>query len=92
MLHADVIGSVTSSVKHASMTGCKLLLVQPLAADGKTPDGDPQLAIDSQGAGKGHLGAGQGMRVVITSDGKTTREILGDETTPVRWCVLGVCD
>ena len=85
MLHAEVIGSVTSSVKHVSMTGCKLLLVQPLSADGETPDGDPQLAIDN-------LGAGKGMRVVITSDGKTTREMLGDETTPVRWCVMGLCD
>ena len=85
MLHAVAIGSATSTVKHASMTGCKLLLVQPLAADGKRADGDPQLAVD-------RLGAGMGMRVVITSDGKTTRELLGDDTTPVRWCVIGLCD
>ena len=85
MLHALVIGSATNTVKHASMTGSKLLLVQPLAADGKTADGDPQLAVDQ-------LGAGKGMRVVITSDGKTTKKLLGDETTPVRWCVIGLCD
>ena len=33
------------------MQGWKLLVVQPLAADGCTPDGEPVLAVDNLGAG-----------------------------------------
>ena len=38
---AEVIGTATATVKHHSMTGWKLLIVQVLLADGETPDGDP---------------------------------------------------
>ena len=82
---AFVVGTATSTVKHASMRGQKLLVVQPLMADGRSPDGDPQIAVDSVGAGKGE-------RVMITSDGKFTREVLKAEATPVRWSVIGISD
>lgn len=85
MLQATVVCAVTATVKHASMEGWKLLLVQPLAADGRAPDGDPQLAIDAIGAGKGDA-------VVITSDGKQARSLIGAEDTPVRWSVIGLQD
>ena len=45
-----VVGTATSTVKHATMNGQKLLIVQPLMADGKTPDADPQIAVDAVGA------------------------------------------
>jgi ethanolamine utilization protein EutN len=61
----------------------KLLVVQTLMADGESPDGEPVLAADQ-------LGAGVGETVMITSDGKYTREMLRDESTPVRWCVIGI--
>jgi ethanolamine utilization protein EutN len=80
-----VIGTATATVKHPSMEGWKLLVVQPYMIDGQTPDGDPQLAVDS-------LGAGKGERVILSSDGRGTRELLGDDTTPVRWSVLGIED
>ncbi len=62
MLSGRVVGIATATVKHPSMVGWKLLLVQPYAPDGRTPDGDPVLAVDG-------LGAGIGEEVVITSDG-----------------------
>jgi len=62
-----------------------LLIVQPLLADGRGADGDPQIAVDA-------IGAGRGEQVIITSDGKYTREILKAEATPVRWSVIGTCD
>lgn len=80
-----VIGTATSTVKHPSMEGWKLLVVQPYMTDGKTPDGDPQLAVDA-------LGAGRGERVILSSDGRGTRELLGSDTTPVRWSVIGIED
>ena len=47
MLLGRVIGNTTSTVKHPSMQGWKLLVVQPLEADGHGCDGDPVLAVDA---------------------------------------------
>jgi ethanolamine utilization protein EutN len=80
-----VVGTVTATAKHPSMQGWKLLVVQPFQPDGKTPDGDPQLTVDSLGAGKGET-------VIISSDGRGTRELLKNENTPVRWSVIGIRD
>jgi ethanolamine utilization protein EutN len=80
-----VMGNATATVKHPSMEGWTLLLVMALQADGRTVEGDPILVVDS-------LGAGRGEKVMITSDGIGTREILGDMRSPVRWSVLGICD
>jgi ethanolamine utilization protein EutN len=82
---ALVVGTATSTVKHPSLAGWKLLIVQPYGVDGRSPDGEPVIAVDT-------LGAGSGERVLITSDGKTTRELLRSETTPVRWSVIGLED
>ena len=80
-----VVGTATSTVKHSSMRGWKLLIVQPYGVDGATPDGEPVIAIDA-------LGAGCGERVLISSDGKGTRAMLKVEATPVRWSVIGIED
>jgi microcompartment protein CcmK/EutM len=80
-----VMGSATSTVKHPSMEGTKLLLVMALQADGKTIEGDPILVVDK-------LGAGLGQMVMITSDGIGAREMLGSENSPVRWTTLGIPD
>jgi ethanolamine utilization protein EutN len=81
---ALVIGRATSTVKHGSMTGQKLLIVQPQLVSGQA-DGDPLLAIDG-------IGAGLGETVVITSDGRYARELLKTDATPVRWSVIGIED
>jgi ethanolamine utilization protein EutN len=78
-----VVGTATATRKHPSMAGVKLLVVQALLADGRTPDGEPILAAD-------RLGAGRGETVIISSDGRFTRELLKDDTTPVRWSVIGI--
>lgn len=67
------------------MEGWRLLVIQPLLADGRSPDGDPLLAVD-------RLGAGRGETVIISSDGRGTRELLGCNATPVRWAVIGIPD
>ncbi|MCR9291104.1 MAG: EutN/CcmL family microcompartment protein [bacterium] len=82
---ALVVGHASSTVKHASLHAQKLLLTQPLMADGRTPDGDPLLAVD-------HIGAGSGQRVILTSDGRAIREMLGVENSPIRWAVMGIAD
>jgi ethanolamine utilization protein EutN len=80
---ALVLGSAISTVKHPTMHGCKLLVAQPLAADERSPDGEPLLVID-------FLGAGRGEMVVITNDGRAARERLKNEATPVRWTTVGI--
>jgi len=79
-----VVGHVTATIKHPSLTGWKLLLVQ-LLGTGDKPDGEPQLAIDA-------LGAGAGARVMLTSDGKEARQLVGAKNSPVRWFVMGLCE
>ena len=80
-----VMGTATSTVKHPSMNGWRLLVVQFLMADGQSPDGEPIVAVD-------HLGAARGDVVILSSDGRGTRELLGSDNTPVRWCVVGLRD
>ncbi len=77
-----VIGSASATIKHPSMQGRKLLVVQPQLTTGK-PDGDPILAVDC-------IGAGVSDRVMMTSDG--ARKLLGVDNTPVRWTIIGIQD
>lgn len=86
MLLAKVVGMTSSTVKHRSLEGQRMIVVQPYGPDGKSPDGDPLLAVDLQ------HGSGKGQDVMITSDGRTAREMLNSDTTPVRWTVIGIRD
>ena len=84
-MHTAIVqGRATSTVKHASLQGRKLLVCSILGAAGE-PGGDPVLVLDV-------LGAGRGDRVVISSDGLGLRQMLGDETSPARWWTLGIVD
>ncbi len=78
-----VIGSATSTVKHPTFQGERLLIVQLEGNDGR-PDGEPVLAFDRMGAGRGDA-------VIVTNDGMTLQEQLG-RTTPGRWSVMGLPD
>jgi ethanolamine utilization protein EutN len=49
---ARVIGEVVSTIKDPNLTGCTLLVLQPLAADGSAA-GRTLVALDSVGAGVG---------------------------------------
>jgi ethanolamine utilization protein EutN len=78
-----VLGTVTTTVKHPSFQGERLLVVQLEGFDGRV-DGEPVLAFD-------RLGAGRGDRVLVTSDGALLQEQLG-KTSPGRWSVMGLPD
>ena len=80
-----IVGTVTATVKHPSMEGRKLMIVQPRMADGRSPDGDPIIAVDTVGAGSGEV-------VIVTSDGRSARELLGRDDSPVRWTIIGIRD
>ena len=42
-----VVGTATATVKHSSMNGWKLLIVQMVGADRNSPDGEPVIAVAS---------------------------------------------
>jgi len=77
---ATIKGHVTSTIKHRSMEGWRLLIAMP-----ESPDLAPQIVLDP-------LGAGIGQKVMISSDGAEARQIVGDERSPARWTVLGIID
>lgn len=81
---ALVSGSATSTIKHPSLDGAKLLICQLLGAERQTV-GDPVLALD-------RLGAGRGDTVMLTSDGLGLREMLNCNNSPARWWTLGIVD
>lgn len=81
---AEIIGRATSTIKHASMDGWRLLIAQPLGTSSQD-DGDPVIVIDS-------FGSGSGDKVLITSDGKYVTEIVGTKASPIRWAVVGIVD
>ena len=79
-----VEGHATSTIKHPSLAGWRMLVVQPLDCSGK-PEGDPLLVLDN-------LGARSGDRVLLTSDGRGARELVCSENSPARWFVMGIVD
>jgi ethanolamine utilization protein EutN len=84
MQHGRVIGHATSTVKHASLAGWRLMVVQTLGAENQ-PDGEALLAIDN-------LGCQPGDRVLLNSDGRRVRELVGHPKSPARWFVCGIVD
>ena len=79
-----VIGHATSTIKHPSLNGWRMLVVQPLGAS-RDASGDPVVAVDK-------FGAGAGETVIIDSDGRGAREYVADQHSPVRWFVVGIVD
>jgi ethanolamine utilization protein EutN len=78
-----VIGTATATFKHPSFQGERLLVVQ-LETQSGGPDGEPVLAFDRMGAGRGDM-------VLLTNDGMALQEQIG-RTTPGRWSVMGLPD
>ena len=81
---ARVIGHATATVKHPSLKGLRLLIVQPLNV-AREPEWDPVIVIDTFGAAAGHA-------VLVDSDGERARKLVRDEKSPVRWSVIGIVD
>jgi microcompartment protein CcmK/EutM len=81
---ARIKGHVTSTVKHSSLEGHRLLIAQPVTADGSN-DGAPQIVLDPLGAAIHQL-------VLINSDGGGAREMVKDSKSPARWSIMGIID
>jgi len=81
MVIGHVIGHATSTVKHPSLKGQRLVVVLPHRA----ANNDPVLALDTLACDVGDV-------VILSSDGIYAREVTGDEQSPARWTVIGTVD
>ena len=84
MQPAIVLGSTRATVKHDSLDGRRLVIVQPVGV-GDDPDGPPIIAVDATSCRTGD-------RVMLTSDAAFAREFTEQPNTPARWSVLGIED
>ena len=79
-----MIGHATSTIKHRSLNGWRLAVVQPLSV-AREPEADPVIAVDK-------FSSASGQTVILNTDGKGARDMIGDEKTPVRYFVIGIVD
>ncbi|MCH8021422.1 EutN/CcmL family microcompartment protein [candidate division KSB1 bacterium] len=85
MLICRIVGNIVSTHKNAHLQGHKLLLVQPVELDQKTPKGNSMIAIDRVNAGMDDL-------VLVNKEGSSARLMLGDDENPVQAVIVGVID
>ena len=84
MILGRISGSVVSTIHHPIVNGHKLLVAERLDAAGR-PTGGYIIAVDA-------IGAGRGETVLIIDEGNGARQILGNDTAPVRSVVVGIVD
>jgi len=80
---ARVIGRVVASVKHESLVGVRLLVIQPQNAQGERV-GEPMIAADAMQAGPGD--------VVSWIGGREAGFALPDSFSPVECAVVSIVD
>lgn len=79
-----VTGNVVATIKHASLQGRKLMMVQPIDPFGKDI-GEAVIAVDQ-------VQAGVGDRVLLLEEGTGARQIIQYENAPVRCLIVGIID
>jgi len=84
MLLARVEGNLTSTCKHPSLIGWRLLVCQPIDDAGR-PSAAPVIAIDPHGAALRQ-------RVIVSTDGRAARVAVKDPKSPVRNIIIGIVD
>ena len=84
MLIARIDGHATSSIGHSSLKGQRIVLCTPINEHGQDA-GSPFAALDP-------LGGGLHSKVIITTDGSWTQELVGDDQSPLRNQVMGIID
>ncbi len=85
MILGRVIGNAVATVKHRCFEGKIVLVIQPVAMDGRTPKGRTFLSVDSVQAGQGDL-------VLVAREGNCARQVLGSDDDPLHSVILGVVD
>lgn len=85
MVLAKVIGNAVSTEKHRDYVGHKIMVVQPINADGR-PQGKSFLAVDGVQAGVGDI-------VLIVDEGGSARMAAGaPDSTTIRTAICAIVD
>ena len=84
MLLARIEGNLTSTRKHPSLHGWRLMICQPISGTGE-PFGAPVVAIDPHGAALHQ-------RVIVSTDGSAARVAVKNPKSPVRNMIIGLID
>lgn len=84
MFLGRVIGEVVSTVKHPSLVGRKILVVDMLTPE-RRPVGRSTLAVDSVDAGVGDF-------VLVVDEGSSAALVTGLPNPPIRTVIVGVVD
>ena len=79
-----VIGTVTSTVKHETYEGKRILVVAELNTKGQ-PNGVVRVAVDYVGAGEGDL-------VLFGGAPGVAAQVFGVKKAPIRDLVMGIID
>ena len=85
MTLCKVLGSVTATAKHAAFVGRRLMVVQPVD-EAQRAIGKSFLAVDHTSS------SGPGDTVLVMREGGGVRQLLGDQTLPIRSLIVGVVD
>jgi ethanolamine utilization protein EutN len=83
MFLARIDGTMTSTVKHETLEGARLLIGQRLDVDNAVT-GEPIVIFDMLGASRGGV-------VLVSTDGDIQRKLRGN-TCPARLTVVGLVD
>lgn len=85
MMLGKVVANVVSTEKHPHYLGHKLLMVQPIDAQGKYK-GKSILAVDGVQAGIGDI-------VIVVDEGGSARNVVEDEdAVTIRTAICGIVD
>jgi microcompartment protein CcmK/EutM len=84
MVIGKVVGTVVTTISHASYKNRRLLVIQPLIMPGQAEEGD-FLALDSTHAGIGDT-------VLVNREGNGARQVLGNPDAAVISVVVGIID
>ncbi len=84
MLLARVVGNVVSTRKAESLTGRKLLIIEPVDFKKQAPDGKPIVAVDAIGAGVGE--------VVLVVQGSSSRLTETTKDKPTDATIMAIVD
>lgn len=79
-----IIGTLVATPKDDSLTGSKLLIVQPARFGTTGAPGKPIVAVDRIGAGTGET--------VLVVDGSSARYITGNPHSAVDAAIVGIID
>jgi len=84
MIIAKVVGTVVTTISHASYKKRRLLVVHPLSID-KNDDGGDFIALDNSQAGIGDT-------VLVLREGNGARQVLNDKHACVISVIVGIID